>query len=176
MNRIGMALLLAVLAACTQNFHAPEQVVTSRFEKTATVAGETMQLPGGESGMARLVSIVPKGQPAAIATHTAFVQILYSRAWRFYEGANAEGGAALPFMVISRNAGGCSASSCAYDEQFAATLDAATMRAAGMAGISIKFYSKAGASMIVTFPSQVVARQLVLADSVAGSRGTPIRK
>lgn len=173
-NSIPLALALTASAAsCVQHFQAPEQIVTSGFEKTVTVGSEAMPLPNEESGMARLVSVVSKdGSPT---THSVYVQIIYSRAWRFYQSANAEGGDALQFVPVKRNVGACTQYGCGYEEQFAATIPDARFVGARQTGLAVKFYAQAATPMIVSVPAAMVARQLELEDSVSRAVGARTR-
>jgi hypothetical protein len=95
--------------------------------------------------------------------HQLYVADSYFGAERGWDGAHDGPGNALPFTHISTNKITCD-NGCAYEEEFAATLPEAALRASAQ-GLSVTFTARSGNTMKIDLSGAQIASQLAAVDA-----------
>lgn len=151
---------------------AATTVKGSKFDKVTSIEGPAIKtrrkLPSApgqmvdhyESRWVFLRGAVAKGTPT---THSVYVEIQYEgNGWKFYDGANFEGGVRATFLPIARKVVDCYPSLCTYSEAFAVLLREADVR--GKGDIEFALRSRSGTDDVITLPRNYINGYLSAVD------------
>jgi hypothetical protein len=95
-----------------------------------------------------------------LVSHQLYVDTDYYGAWHFYQSANDDTEAALPFTQIDRQVISCTGWQCHYDETFGLDLDDSVLRAKAATGFNVKVSAKDGAAIILQIVPEQIQPQL----------------
>lgn len=174
MKAVAVVIICSLLVSCGG---APLQKQTvgtqdDQYSPSATIVGTKLfDNPfGGVSKEWFIRSFIDKKTGAV--THQLYVETSYIGDWKYYQSANDDTAAPLPFIVIDREVGDCTGG-CSLEETFALGLQGSVLRAKAATGYSVKISAHDGTAFILSVPPGQIQPQLAAIDNYLATHHLP---